>query len=101
MRFARYIQRDLVIDTDRVERKTELPHRQERMPMMRRDTALGDPGKMRGRRVAHIALPAIAGIADGERAHHSVARDLRDDRRAGDAVTARVAGDDGSVGSPQ
>ena len=57
----------------------------------------GDSGKVRRGRVPDVALPAIARIPRRQRVHDTVTGYLRDDRCTRDAVTARVASDDGGV----
>ena len=44
-----------------------------------------------------VAFPAIARITSCQERHHPVPHDLGDDRRTGDRIDLRVAGDDARV----
>src|SRR5205809_3522837 len=55
-------------------------------------------GEMRRGAVALVALPQVAGVAEGEQLHESIANRLGDDGRGRDALAASVAVDDRGMG---
>src|SRR5688572_8587702 len=76
---------------DGIEVESELPDPPEAAPVMRGYPMRSEPRDVIARRVSGIRVPAVSGVPAIERGHQPVARDLRENRRAGDAEAPRIA----------